>query len=181
MGWTGNWSNISETTTEKFHSGTKSLVLGPGVGGRAQKITGMVPGGTYTLSAWAMIDGTDIDSTTHSIGMMIRDAMGQRISSVGTSVTESEEFSRVTCTFTLPLQTAQTEAYAYQGGAGGKDNKLLTDDWGLVSGWEPLPFVISSDASALNIMLMPGALILDSGLMYIPMQRPCRKEPTQYM
>lgn len=158
VGWKSDWGGTSEVSTEKYHSGTKSLVIGPGKGGRAQTIPAMVPGGTYTLSAWSLIDGTNIDLKTHSIGMMIKDALGQRILFASSSVTDSVEFSQVSCTFTLPLETASTDVYTYQGGLGGEDNKLLTDDWGLVSGWEPLPFNISSDASISVIFILPGAL-----------------------
>jgi hypothetical protein len=56
------------------------------------------------------------------------------------------------------METASTIVYAYQEGRGGAEDRLLTDDWGLVSGWKALPFVASNDASASNISVTPGVL-----------------------
>ena len=158
VGWTSNWGGVNGVSTELFHSGTKSLFIGPSSAGRAHPVTGLVPGGTYTLSAWAFVAGTGISLTNQSIGIQIKDGMNKTLATLGTDVGDSVAFSQVFFTFTLPMETVSTNVFTYIEGGGGKDDTLYTDDWGLVSGWEPLPFNVSSDASASSIFPYPGQL-----------------------
>ena len=145
----GDWDGVSEITTEKYHSGSSSLVVGPGTGGRYQDIDGLVPGGTYTLSAWVLMEG-DIEVQNASIGLYHL--------KLYTWIVESDDFYQASLTFTVPMDKTGITIYCWNNYIDEKDNTLLTDDWGLVSGWEPMPFVISSDASATSIMVMPGRL-----------------------
>jgi len=155
-GWKSDWGN-SFISTDIVHSGNYGLAVGPDDGGRPQTITGLVPGGTYTLSAWGMLGGSDIDTAggNFSIGMVIKDDLNQRLETVGTNIIDRENFSQVSKTFTLPMEAAVTYIFAYCEGRGGL---MYTDNWALVSGWEPLPFVLSSDASLSSIFLFPGDL-----------------------
>ena len=78
VGWTDDWDN-NQVFTSAFHSGAKCLAIGPGDGGRAQPVTGFIPGSTYTLSAWCMLTGADFYKQEAYIGVDIRDASGAEL------------------------------------------------------------------------------------------------------
>ena len=137
VGWTQDWDNNQVLTTAS-HSGTKCLAVGTSDGGRAQPITGFVPGSTYTLSAWCMLTGVDFYKQEAYIGVDIRDASGTRIGTPSVEITDSVDWHEFYITFTVPANAASMVAFVYLEASGVTTNYVLTDDWALVSGWIPL-------------------------------------------
>jgi hypothetical protein len=141
VGWTDDWDNNQVLTTAS-HSGKKCLAIGPSDGGRAQPITGFIPGSTYTLSAWCMLTGAEFYKQESYIGVDFRDASGTRIGTPAVNITDSVEWQQFSLTFTVPVNAAAMVSFVYLEARGVTTNYVLTDDWALVSGWTPLPFEI---------------------------------------
>ena len=146
VGWTQDWDNNKVLTTAS-HSGSKCLAIGPSDGGRAQPITSYIPGSTYTLSAWCMLTGADFYKQAAYIGVDIRDASGTRIGTPSVEITDSVEWQQYSLTFTVPANAANMVVFVYLEARGVTTNTVLTDDWGLLSGWTPLPFEIPTSTT----------------------------------
>lgn len=145
-GWTDDWGN-NAVWTSQYHSGTKCLAVGPSDGGRAQPITDFIPGSTYTLSAWCMLSGSDHAAQAAYIGADFRDAGGARIFTPSALITDSVNWQQVSVTFTIPDEARAMVVFAYLEAGDVSTNYILTDDWGLISGWTPLPFEIPTSIS----------------------------------
>lgn len=160
VGWTGDWGNNKVLATSK-HSGKYSLAIGPNDGGRAQPLLGFVPGSTYTLSAWCMLNGTGFSSQRTYVGALIKDAAGKRLSNPTVIITDSIAWHQYSVTFTIPLEAASVDIFAYLEAGTIKTTFTLTDNWALISGWTSLPYIPTSISSNKmdNFKLYPNPLI----------------------
>lgn len=161
-GWTGDWGNNSVNSAE-FHSGAKSLAIGPNDGGRAQPWTGFVPGSTYTLSAFGKLIGTGgFASQASYIGADIRDASNVRIALPTAPILDSLDWVQTSVTFTLPMEASSISVYVYLEARGITGNYSLTDDWAVISGWKALPYVpvsVASSNTSGNLKLYPNPVV----------------------
>jgi hypothetical protein len=160
VGWTQDWDNNQVLTTAS-HSGTKCLAVGTGDGGRAQPVTGFVPGSTYTLSAWGMLTGADFYKQAAYIGVDMRDATGTRIGTPSVEITDSVDWHEFYFTFTVPANAVTMVAFVYLEARGVTTNYVLTDDWALVSGWTPLssiPTAVISPRTAGSVRFYPNPI-----------------------
>ena len=160
-GWTKNWGGTTTLITDDVHSGKNALSAGPGGGERAQTHgLYLLPGATYTLSVWGKLVGSEIDTTLSGISIDFKDKSGVRMFiTPSAKITDSLTWKRYHVTFTVPMEANIGDVFISQNNGNNKNFIVLTDDCALISGWEPMSFVISSDASASSIRLIPGGLI----------------------
>ena len=78
-GWTRDWGGTQKLITDDIHSGKYAMSVGPGSGTRAQSSLFLLPGATYTLSAWGKLNGTQIDTTLGGIAVDFKNTSGGRM------------------------------------------------------------------------------------------------------
>jgi hypothetical protein len=154
-GWVQNWDN-SEAISAMYHSGSKCIQIGSGDGGRAQPITGFIPGSTYTLSTWGLLNGTNHASQSAYFGVIIKDAGGTTLNGTSETITDSVNWQQYSITIDVPETATSFLVYVYFESRGIDNNYLLTDDWALIPGWTALPY---QEVSVNNIATL-GALKL---------------------
>jgi hypothetical protein len=126
-GWTQDWGNNSVDNNIKL-KGNNSLKVGPGKGGRAQKITkGYEIGKSYTLSAKMIINNTNAPV---NIGAACRLSNGET-TYFGTGYLKvANSWETLSTTFTVPANTSSIDIYTWS--EGGADYTARVDEYNLV-------------------------------------------------
>ena len=133
IGWTDDWGGSALDSTT-VRSGKYSLKIENGDGGRAQLFPGLIPGGSYILSAYGMLNGTgEFYKQSAYIGVDIRDAAGDRIAIPTAPITDSLGWQQTILPLTLPVEAASAKIFVYYEARGITTNIVLTDDWSLIS------------------------------------------------
>ena len=73
-------------------------------------------------------------------------------------ITDSLQWKRYHVTFTVPMEASLGDVFVFQNGGNNMNFEVLTDDCALISGWNPLAFKYSSDASLSGLYIIPGVL-----------------------
>lgn len=141
-GWTGDWGGgTSKLITTSSHSGKNCLSVGPGDDGRAQELKGLIPGSTYTLSAWCLLSGSGFGPQKSYIGVELVNGTGGKTHITTNPIIATDTWTQYYFTFTLSAEIKKISAYIYQEGGGTTTVNTLTDDWALIAGWAPKEFV----------------------------------------
>jgi hypothetical protein len=118
--WGSDWDNssINENASYVF-SGSKSMKIGPGAGGRAQYPEVAAVGSTVSLLAWGIADG-ELNEPAW-IGFVAIDEFGFETEAEGTSVAGPEmipadEWTRLCASMTIPEGTVELRVYFWYSG-----------------------------------------------------------------
>ncbi len=137
--WGSDWDNSSINTDLKYvHSGSKSMKIGPGAGGRAQYPAVDGVGATVSLLAWGTADG-ELNEPAW-IGFVAVDEFGMETEAEGTSVAGPEmipvdEWTRLCATMTIPEGTVELRVYLwYSGDLVNNTASVYVDDYQFVWG-----------------------------------------------
>ena len=142
VGWTQDWSNTNVNNSIK-KNGIYSLKVGPGRGGRAQKITREFEiGKIYTLSAMMLVN--DVNANIN-IGVKCNFAQGEPQYFGTDYLTVANSWENVTRTFAVPANTISMDVYTWSDG--GANYTAYIDDFSLVA---TSPAAISSKNSEIN-------------------------------
>jgi hypothetical protein len=127
-GWTDDWGN-STRVSDTYYSGSYSLKVGTGQGGRAQILTsGFTVGSEYKLTAYCKLSATGAPSGTN-IGVICKNSSGVRTGTFTSSDITSTSWTEKSIEFTIPANTTRLEVNVwYPGGS----PSVYVDDFVLV-------------------------------------------------
>jgi hypothetical protein len=123
--WSEDWGNSAIVTRTK-NSGTKSLRIGKGAGGRAQLIQGIEPGATYSMIVYARVDSSK--ELGAGVGVSLHSSSGAKVGSDLYQAVRGTSWVKYTIEFNVPAGVNSVKIWAW------KDNGpafLYVDDFSL--------------------------------------------------
>jgi hypothetical protein len=137
--WGSDWDNSSINETAKYvFSGSKSMKIGPGAGGRAQYPAVAGVGQTVSLLAWGTADG-ELNEPAW-IGFVAIDEFGIETEAEGNThggpeMIPMDEWTRLCASMTIPEGTVELRVYFwYSGDLVNASASVYVDDYEFVFG-----------------------------------------------
>ena len=133
VAWTQDWDNGSiNETTDFVKSGTRSLKIGPGAGGRAQYATEFTDGTEISVLAWGKADG---EYTSRGyIGFRATDTDGVELEVEGAGIYNADEWTQQCASMIVPPMTEELLVYFWYDGDDGNATSIYIDDYEFVWG-----------------------------------------------
>ncbi|WIB64365.1 carbohydrate binding domain-containing protein [Curtobacterium sp. MCBD17_040] len=148
-GWAGGNANLTQSTVWA-RSGTHSLSIGPnstssGDSYASAAVTNFTAGNQYTISAWHHLPTPQNSSAAGSRPRSIVVVANGAVLTQSAQAPNSAGDTRLSVTFTLPINTTTLSIRLYNGGTSGStitywDQVLMTDGTGLETDGTPLQY-----------------------------------------